>query len=1059
MAREIEIDRHRPHNPNEDETAARVETLFESAKVAIYANLVLAGSIGVMAWQLLPPSGIIIWWSLIAFGVAVRQVLIFRYFDDRKKYEPKEWARKFTILTAITGLSWGAGALALIANTDPELELLTFVTMAGITAGSAATMSMWPSASRAFFLPSLAGAGIHFVIHDGERGLVMAVFVIFFAALLERITKLGKDASGQLAQLRQVNTELQSKHEAALGLAEAMEHRLSGSADLLGDALNASSEAIAFFDNQRRLVAYNQQFETMFFSGHTDLLKIGRRFEQILEQVLMRTRPDAEKESIAAHVEKRLTALDDPNNTRQGQLRNGRWVLTSERRTESGNIISVSVDITELKERESELTSERERLNLFIEETPAAVAVCDSSLNILAVSNRWTELFSLSRNELIGRRFGDVQELPTLPREAFEKSFVGIRVHLDETPHQVVGITKWLSWELHPWRDTAKSQDTGLILFADDVTAQRRAERDLRDRVDELEKTKERLAVARDAAELANRSKSEFLATMSHEIRTPMNGVLGMTELLLDTQLTAEQRDYANRVKSSGHTLLALINDILDVSKLDAGKMGLEERPFDLAQLLEDIKDLVAVEGHRKGLELPLFIAHDVPRFLLGDTVRIRQILINLMGNGIKFTESGSVTVYVTVDKEEGGRCCLRFRVIDTGIGIAPATQSNLFNAFTQADSSTTRQYGGSGLGLSICKRLVEMMNGEIGVESQLGLGSTFWFTLSLPIAEVTPAAESAPEGLSALILGAADELQETLCEALSRLGVRTSIGTAAQMVHNSIEENMRSGRPFDVIFILNEPDEAFEQAHRKLLNWLGDRPRSRIIEVRRENLKLDSVPSHPVDCIILEPLSRESLRHAISNLPLNQLHESDQAVERQSNIGLERHVLIVEDNEVNRILLEAMLKKEGFRISVAENGAEAVNLAKNDTYDIILMDIQMPVMGGIEATHEIRALGNHNALIPIIAITANAMTGDRERYLGEGMDGYLSKPVDRALLIGMITEFLGKTVKKSAAHIGEDPSAAHRPDLRDAAESEVDASPLDELVKELSPLEKRSAD
>lgn len=833
---------------------------------------------------------------------------------------------------------------------------------------------------------------------------------------------------------------------------------------LLIDAIESLSDGFVLFDAEDRLVICNRAYREPYGEYAADI-KEGMSFEDLIRLSLKQQPIDEalgrEEEWLAERVIGHRAAAGLSIFKWNG----GRYYRSTERHTHDGGIVTIRTDVTAMVRAEN-------RLRDAIESLSDAFLLFDAEDRLVICNDAYRSNFPDIADEIeAGMTFDDLMRLI---------------LRIGAYPGKRGDGEAWLADRIEKHRKAAgsgilrsqtgaslqvserRTREGGTVTMLADVSELVRREKRLEESVRELTTAKAklesqagRLTLLADRyqqekarAEDATRVKADFLATMSHEIRTPLNGIVGMTDLLLDTSLDVQQRRFADTISQASETLLSLVNDILDFSKLEAGQVALENVEFGLRQLVEDTVDLLALRAHGKDIELLTYIDPALPERCMGDPGRVRQILVNLVVNAIKFTESGAVLVQVTDGDEVAENfTALKFDVIDTGIGIPADVLPRLFTRFTQADSSTTRRYGGTGLGLAISRELAELMGGTIGAESDEGKGSRFWFTMPLHPADgqdIEKAPDKDMAGVRALIVGDCDLACEVVARHLADLDIATTRQDDAMGAVGTLERATRSGKPFDIVIVEDVMAGMRGVEFCRLVRALTSFRELKLVLTGRPGVDGNDVTGF--DAVIEKPIRASRLHDAVMRLLT--LNARDEPAREQETLvevakvaeagidsgkGADLKVLLVEDNPMNQKLACALLDRFGYDFDTVDDGVKAVAAVAENDYDVVLMDIQMPKLDGIQATRQIRDLDDpERSAIPIIAMTANALAGDREKYLAAGMDDYVAKPIDRQLL--------QETLRRVANAVGRGPSLAVPPTDVEPAGS-LNERQIEELV------------
>ncbi len=713
-------------------------------------------------------------------------------------------------------------------------------------------------------------------------------------------------------------------------------------------------------------------------------------------------------------------------------------------------VLFITRDITEKKEAADKLRRLKEFNESIVQRVSEGIVVQDLDGRFSFVNPAAAELLGYTVEELTGQCWTTIvpPDQRQLVKQADERRKAGISDHYELELLRKDGSRVIVLTSGNPM--LVDGEYAGTMAVFTDIRAQKEAEAALENANDELEYAVLRANELAVAAEKANQAKSEFLATMSHEIRTPMNGIIGMTELALSTSLTAEQREYLTAVQTSAEALLGIINDILDFSKIEAGKLELEEIDFDLRDTVEKLGDILSPRALEKNLELLIYVEPTAITAVRGDPLRLRQIMVNLVGNAIKFTDEGEVRVEAKMLNATDDTIEMKISVIDTGIGIPEEKQTLIFETFSQADSTTTRKYGGTGLGLAISRQLVEMMGGSLWVESEYGRGSVFNFTVLLtrqPTALAPDAGDERLRDIRVLVVDDNASSRRILASTLEAWGCPVEEAADGTQALRQLEHALDAGNLFDVVLL----DVQMPQ-----MNGIE------VLQTIRQTDGLGSLPvvMLPMVNTLREVINRrdlawadyvtkpvkyaELMRGLLVAIGAEEAKEpTDGAEDADPDIHISKtdvEILLVEDNEINRRLAVAMLEREGYRLQTAENGKIALAMLEAHPFDLILMDVQMPEMNGLEATAAIRA-NPAWADIPIIAMTAHALEGDREYFISAGMNDYVTKPIR--------TKEVTAAIARQLTRIATDDTPAP-PD----APEEIPIPPANDILDPSGPLE-----
>ena len=1012
-----------------DVQRAAIGQLLAGGPFAESLHLVLALLVAALIWDSLPVDRTIGWVAGVAAAAALRTW--WRLRARRRKPSDQEALGAVRLTVVAIGLAWGVGAAVAIPELPLDDAALILVVVAGVVAGATSTLVGDRRSFHYLLVTALAPIPVGIILipgHDRSQFIAVALVVLF--------------AWGMNRVHARVHRTFVERVRAAT-LLQASSEDLARQHAYLNALLASAPVAISVVDEGGVVQGINPHFERLF--GYTTEEAVGHDINVLIvpkseipkaSQLQRRSRGG---DTVVAEVERRR---------KDGTLVPVRLSARRVEGTAEGQIFVMYEDISDRRRAQDALT----QLASIVESSEDAIIGQTLDGNVVTWNAAAFRMFGYSVGEIQGKhisllapadRAGEVQAiLERIRRGEHIDHFETVRLHKSGTPIPV-------SISISITRD-AIGRISGFSTIA----------RDVREEV----ATREALRQARDAAERLAQTRSSFLANMSHEIRTPLNAVLGLTELLLDSELAPEQRHSLSLVQVAGETLLTLLNDILDLSKIEAEQVRLESIPFGPAHLVETTIGLLTGRARQKRLELLVDVAADVPPMVRGDPTRLRQVLTNLVGNSIKFTESGEIVVSVQSGPARDGRALVRFAVRDTGIGIPPEKLETIFEEFGQADESTTRKYGGTGLGLAIARRLVRLMDGDLTVTSAVNQGTEFAFSVPLAADVAAPAVAAVPadaplSGRRVLVIDDSATNRRIVRGMLGPAGLHVGEAEDGDAGLSALQRAAASGTPYDLAILDAQMPGLDGFALAAAVRGSPAVAATRLLMLTSSGERGDGQRCRDlgINGYLNKPASRTNLLEAVSAV-LGMAAVAAPTVVTQHTIAESRrrlHILLAEDNVVNQEVAATMLRKRGHDVDVVGDGRAAVAAVAAQQYDIVLMDIQMPEMDGLEATRHIRSTAGGRDL-RIVALTAHALGGEREKCLAAGMSDYLAKPFKAHELFAVV-EGRGETTPHGVAPSSPSPGSAapapvdldtFRREMRDAGVEEAVDAILDTFVQ-----------
>jgi PAS domain S-box-containing protein len=999
----------------------QIKLLYANVPASMAATLVNSLILTFILWTNVSHTLLISWLACNFLITLFRYVLVYKYKRAAaESLKSGRWGTWLIVGIAAIGIVWGFGGVFLFPAKSIAHQIFLAFVFGGMIAGSVGSYSVKMEAFLAFSVPVSIPIIVQFLTEGSEihiaMGGMMLLFVIIMLITAQKIhtsiiTSLKLQFENydliDFLKIDKENTEkLNKKLETEISERKKTEEALKKSGEKYRLIYETTGDAIMTLEPPEwRFASGNYKIAEMFG------VKDKEEFISLTPwQISPEYQPDGQLSEVKAQkmieiAMKKGETFFEWTHKRVGGEEFFATVLLN--RVEFGGKAFLQArvnDVTERKRVEETLRDSEEKFRMISDSAQDAIIMIDNDGNISYWNKAAEKIFGYTEKEAMGKylhRF-------IAPESYYESSAKAFKIFQKSGQGAAIGKTI----ELAAVRKNGAEFPIEVSISPLKIKGEWNAMGILRD-ITERKIMQNELLKFIEEADSASKAKSEFLAGMSHEIRTPMNAIIGMAELISDTMLNEEQKEYLEIMKVSSNNLLGIINDILDISKIEAGGLELEQKEFNLPELVETTGASLAVSANEKRLELLCHIIPDIPEYIIGDPVRLRQILVNLTGNAIKFTEKGEIVISLRIEERKDNEALIHFWVSDTGIGITKERQDKIFDSFTQADGSTTRKYGGTGLGLTISKQLAEKMGGRIWVESEPGKGSVFNFTIRAAIVEKAKEKIIFPDlkHLKVLIIDDNFTNRLILQDTTSIWGLLPSEVSGGQSGLKELESAKQKGDPYQLILLdKNMPDlDGFEVTQKiKQIPEYADVP---IIFLTSSEEKGDrqKAKEFGISDFLLKPVKRSKLYDAI----INALAAEDKKKEKPKKQKIESllknkslKILLAEDNLINQKMTVRLLEKQGWQVIVANNGKEAVELIKKNGFDLALMDVQMPEMDGLEATMEIRnrekTSGKH---IPIIALTANAFEEDKRKCLESGMDAYTTKPIKIKELFGIIED------------------------------------------------------